>query len=184
MSEGQRAFDAGDFEKAASTGRAVLAANPQHAKANLLVGQASLRTQRFADSETHLARAIDLGESVELQVKHRHLGGLGLRESFCDGLVTLTREVLSYRSLSTKSHDFSVEPAGILEAKMLQFRIDMRIAIKNGTKVDRKNFDFVHPGMVRVNRDSASLITELRCATCDESMNIFFSLLEKIRGAS
>jgi len=181
MGEAQTAFRSGDYEKAASRARAVLATNPQQAKAILLVGQASYRLKRFADSITYLGRAIDLGEEVELPLKHRHGGGLGLREGFCDGRAVLSKKGFSFRGLDSREHDFTVEPAGILEVKSLQFRVDTRLAIRDGGKEDRKNFDFVHPGMIRIAPDRASLLTELRCVDCDESLNVFFTLLQKIR---
>jgi len=181
MGDAQTAFRAGDYEKAASTARSVLATNPQQAKAILLVGQASYRMKRFADSITYLGRAIDLGEEVELPLKHRHGGGLGLREGYCDGRAVLSKSGFSFRGLASKEHDFAVEPTKILEVRSLQFRVDTRLAIRNGTKEDKKNFDFVHPGAIRTAADNASLLTELRCVDCDESLNVFFTLLQKIR---
>ena len=181
MGDAQTAYRSGDYEKAASTARSVLAANPQQPKAILLVGQASYRMKRFADSITYLGRAIDLGEEVELPLKHRHGGGLGLREGYCDGRALLSKSGFSFRGLASKEHDFAVEPTKILEARSLQFRVDTRLVIKNGTKEDKKNYDFVHPGAIRAAADNASLLTELRCVDCDESMNVFFTLLQKIR---
>jgi serine/threonine protein kinase len=181
LSDAQTAYRSGDYEKAASTARSVLGANPQQAKAILLVGQASYRMKRFADSITYLGRAIDLGEEVELPLKHRHGGGLGLREGYCDGRALLSKNGFSFHGLASKEHDFAVEPTKILEARILQFRVDTRLAIKNGAKEDKKNYDFVHPGAIRTAADNASLLTELRCVDCDESMNVFFTLLQKIR---
>jgi serine/threonine protein kinase len=181
LGDAHNAFRLGDYEKAASSARTILMANPQHAGAVLLVGQASFRMKRYADSITYLGRAIDLGQEVELPVKHRHAGGLGLREGYCDGTVVLSKAGFGYHGSASKEHDFITEPAKVLEARSLQFRVDTRVAIRNGAKEDKKNFDFVHPGVIRVAADNASLLTELRCVACDESMNVLFTLLQRLR---
>jgi tetratricopeptide (TPR) repeat protein len=181
LGDAQAAYRSGDYEKAASKARSVLATNPQQAKAMLLVGQASYRMRGFADSITYLGRAIDLGEEVELPLKHRHGGGLGLREGYCDGRALLSTSGFRFSSSASREHDVAVDPAKILEVRSLRFRVDTKLAIRDGTKEDKKNYDFVHPGVIRAAADNAALLTELRCVDCDDSMHVFFTLLQKIR---
>ena len=180
----RRQFDAGRYADAAASALAVLDIFPEAGEAHLLVGRALYELGRFDDGAISLALAIAFGQQVALATKHRH-GGLGLREGFCAGTISVSREGVSYRSNSERDHDFFVAPNQILNLEQQVtrgsvLRIDTRIVEMNQGRERRRNFDFVHKDTVREQNPQSELYTILSCQNCDASMNVQATLMEYV----
>lgn len=179
LADATTSYRNGNFDRAAATARAVLTSHPESGRAASILGNSSFRMKRFAESITYFKRAIDLGEEVTIPANHRH-GGALIRESFCYGSAVLSRKTIGYRGTNSKEHNFTTASNKIIEVRNSPLRVDTRVAIVNGTKEDKKNYDFVHPRAVRRGADSAGLITELRCGDCDDSMDVLYALLQHL----
>lgn len=179
LADATTAYRNGHFDRAAATARAVLTSHPGSGRAAALLGNSSFRMKRFADSITYFKRAIDLGEEVTIPANHRH-GGALIREGFCSGSVVLSRRTIGYRGTHSQDHNFTTPSTKILEVRDSPLRVDTRVAIVNGAKEDKKNYDFVHPRAVRRGADSSGLVTELRCGNCDDSMEVLYALLQHL----
>ena len=163
--------------------RTVLELHPQAGEPYLLAGRALYALGSFDDSATFLRQAIDLGQEVELPTKHRH-AGLGLLENFCDGVLSLTKDEIVFRSFSSQDHGFRAAPQRMLELRPQAARnrrvtrIDSRITVLEGGRERTRNFDFLHKDTIReTNREGISL----SCRGCDASMNVQAALLQYLR---
>jgi serine/threonine protein kinase len=182
LAEANKSYQAGDFEKAASGSRLVLTTNPEQPKANLMLGHTSYRQKDFPKSIAFFSKAIDLGEQVVLPVKHHHGG---FPDYLCTGIVTLSRSSLAFHSTTASGHDFNVPANKILEIKnepLKASRVNVNVAIPNGKKEDKKDFNFHNPAADRYPVSPGSDMVALRCPDCDDSMFVLYRLLAKIRG--
>ena len=157
--------------------------HPQAGGPYLLAGRALYELRNFDDSAAFLRQAIDLGQEVELPAKHRH-AGLGLLESFCDGVLSLTKDEIVFRSFSGQDHSFRVAPQSVLELRPQAgrsgrvVRIDSRIAVLEEGRERTRNFDFLHKDTIRATTREG---TVLSCRGCDASMNVQAALLQHLR---
>jgi serine/threonine protein kinase len=180
LAEANRNFQAGEFEKAASGARLLLTTNPQQPKANLMLGRASYRQKKFSDSFTFFSKAIDLGEEVEIPVIHHH----GAFAYPCAGIVTLSKSRFAFRSTSSFGHDFSVPPGKILEIKNepeKAKRVNVNVTVPNGKKEETKDYNFQNTAAARIPNPDGSKGLVFQCPGCDDSMNVLYDLLDKLR---
>jgi serine/threonine protein kinase len=183
LAEGESLYRAGNMERALSTARTVLSGNAQQPKANLLAGRALYGLRQFNDSTTYLSRAVDLGEEVTLPTKHHHAGFPS--DGLCEGFVSLGRAAFAFRSTTAGGHDFSVAPSKILEVKnepQKASRINVKVAITNGNKEEKKDYNFQNAGATLIDTGTSRVsIYHVACNGCDDSMNVLYMLLTKIR---
>lgn len=182
LREARGRYSAEDFRGAMDRARKLLTIHPEESAAILLLGESLYRLGEFQESEIQLRQAIRRGETVTLPAKHRH-GGLGLREGFCRGALTLSKAAVSFRSSDQAKHGFTITPNQLKEVVAADktyrnsvIRIDTKIQDR-GNK--RRDFDFVHWKTERVpeRRDDPSFLT-LQCGHCDGSMNVQAALMQ------
>ena len=183
LSEVRTLFNTRRYSDVVRGARTVLELHPQAGEPYLLAGRALYELGNFDDSAAFLRQAIDLGQEVELPTKHRH-AGLGLLENFCDGVLSLTKDEVVFRSFSSQDHGFRAAPQRMLELRPQAARnrrvtrIDSRIAVLEGGRERTRNFDFLHKDTIReTNREGISL----SCRGCDASMNVQAALLQYLR---
>ena len=181
LQEAQGLFNVRQYRDAARAAEAVVTEYGDSGEAYLLLGKSRHELGRFDDSANFLGRAIELGQAVELPAKHRH-GGLGLRAGFCEGMIAVSRSVVTYRSAEGLDHSFVTTPDRIREVGLRDDRIAMRIAVLEGNRERERNFDFIHPDTVQRAADERGLRTELSCRRCDASLTVLLALLQKARG--
>lgn len=183
LSEVRTLFNTRRYSDVVRAARTVLELHPQAGEPYLLAGRALYALGSFDDSAAFLRQAIDLGQEVELPTKHRH-AGLGLLENFCDGVLSLTKDEIVFRSFSSQDHGFRAAPQRVLELRPQAARnrrvtrIDSRIAVLERGRERTRNFDFLHRDTIReTNREGISL----SCRGCDASMNVQAALLQHLR---
>ena len=183
LSEVRTLFNTRRYSDVVRGARTVLKLHPQAGEPYLLAGRALYALGSFDDSAAFLRQAIDLGQEVELPTKHRH-AGLGLLENFCDGVLSLTKDEIVFRSFSAQDHGFRAAPQRMLELRPQAARnrrvtrIDSRITVLEGGRERTRNFDFLHKDTIReTNREGISL----SCRGCDASMNVQAALLQYLR---
>ncbi len=181
LREAQGLFDVRQYRDAARAAGVVVTEYGDSGEAYLLLGKSVHELGRLDDSANFLGRAIELGQAVELPAKHRH-GGLGLRAGFCEGVIAVSRSVVTYRSAQGLDHSFVTTPDRIREVRLRDDRIAMKIAVLEGNRERERNFDFIHPDTVQRSADESGLLTELYCRRCDASLTVLVALLQKARG--
>jgi hypothetical protein len=82
-------FQSNLLDEVIKEGTAFLAANPDHAKINLRVGQSYFRKSQYAEAMPYLEKAFIAGEAISLPVK-RHRKQLGLYDALEDGTIEVT----------------------------------------------------------------------------------------------
>ena len=146
-----------------------------------------------------LSEAVTLGKEVSIPIKYNSMALDGQRYTaiyaccgnnavyMADGVVTLSKTTFGFRG-TVGVGSFSVSPDKILELAnqpAQSSRLYVKVAIKNkkGDKEDKKNFYFYNAGAIgegegTVGGPGASI----SCRGCDDSMNILYALLTRIRG--
>jgi hypothetical protein len=85
LAHAETAYKQGRYNEAATFSKAVLAKSPHQSSAERLLGQSNFMLGE-AETARHLNRALTLGETVTLPIRHHHLGGvLNMNEGFCAG---------------------------------------------------------------------------------------------------
>ncbi len=181
LQEAQGLFNVRQYRDAARAAEAVVTEYGDSGEAYLLLGKSMHELGRFDDSANFLGRAIELGQAVELPAKHRH-GGLGLRDGFCEGVIAVSRSVVTFRSAAGLDHSFVTTPDRIRAVSLRDDRIAMRIAVLEANRERERNFDFIHPDTVQRAADDRGLLTELSCRRCDASLTVLLALLQEARG--
>ena len=173
-------FDAGDYEAAADTARALLQMQADDGPAHLVLGRALYALGRFEDSIEPLRRAIALGERVELDARHRH--GVGeFRQGFCAGELTFGGGEVTFRSEEEGSHDFFAAADRITDVEVVEsidgqpFWLTSRVQDRGS---QRRRVDFVHRNVSRQFRSGNSRFSAiLVCSSCDGSLGVQAALM-------
>lgn len=177
-------FDTGNYQQAVDSARFVLGNHPDAGDAvHLLLGRALFELGRFNESIVPLRRAIDLGQQIELDAKHRHSGFLATRPDFCFGRIFLSKDEVRYRSRSELDHNFSVTPDRITDVEVA--RLDGGAVLQVNTQIDGDDFDFVHRHMVTLEApQEAPTLTVLHCERCDGSLRVLEVLMRYLSESS
>jgi hypothetical protein len=160
-------------------------------------------TRNLADFEND----IEVGREVSFPIKYDSTGpsgrrttalytpGGGLAVNMADGVLTLSKTTFAFsghcvinRGFGRVEHcDFRVSPGKILELANQpeqSSRLHVKVAIKNqkGDKEDKKDYYFYNAGATAVGDGSVGGPgTSIICSGCDDSMNVLYALLTKIR---
>ena len=181
LREAQGHFNLRRYREAADGAEAVLREYGEAGEAYLLLGRSRHAQGRFEESADYLGRAIEAGQEVELPAKHRH-GGLGLRAGFCDGVITVSRRRVVFRSADGADHSFAITPDRIRSVDVGQDRINTQIVVLDNGRERERDFDFIHPDTVRRSSRDSSFLTETACRGCDDSLWVLGEILQKARG--
>jgi len=133
-----------------------------------------------------LSEKIERGEEVVFKFKYNSAipGYLYL----ADGKVTLSKTAVAFR-FTYGLDDFTVSPEKILDVvsePQQNGRIHIKAAVKNkkGNKESTKDFYFYSPGAVAVGTGPGGAGGSIQCNGCDDSMNVLYALLQKVRAGS
>jgi hypothetical protein len=145
-----------------------------------------------------LANDIEAGREVSLPIKYNSAAPDGARYAaiyaccgngavyMADGVVTLSKTTLAFRG-TVGANDFNISPGRILELANQpeqSSRLHVKVAVKNkkGDKENKKDYYFYNAGAIGVGEGTvggpgASII----CSGCDDSINLLYVLLTRIR---
>ena len=110
------------------------------------------------------------------------MGGGGIREGFCSGTITLSRNEVSFLSGDQPDHGFSVAPDKIASMQVSQsiggsaFRLNTSVE-DDERGIRRRNFDFVHRNAAREREEPDSPVIVLTCPNCDASLDVQVALM-------
>jgi hypothetical protein len=134
------------------------------------------------------SKAVERGEDVIQKIKYNSAAEFGYAY-LQDGLMTVSKTTVAFRP-TFGSDPFTVSSDKILE---LNWRIitpldkpalHMKVAVKSkkGDKERKKDYYFYNPRAEAVGHQPSNVIS-LQCnGGCDDSMDVLFALLQKVRG--
>ena len=179
----QAELDFGDrrYDAVVEAGREVLSAEPNNARASLLVGQSFLRQKRYANASAHLAKAVALGERVDIPVKHHHYAFLS-GDALCDGYLSFGKGLFEFHSTSVAGHDFGVPVSKVYELVAEQVgggRLRAKVGVQKEKKEDRKTYNF-HTTDAYVSKQGGSTVNSVFCDACLPDLNAAFQLIQQL----
>lgn len=185
LSEAQADFGAQNYEKSAAIARKILAAEPDNAKANLMLGNSLFNLPDPADAHIYLARAIEGGEavSIPLRIYNKEKGNLQL----LPGNLIVTKNAVEFQA-TNQAFSFQATRGNITELyeKIDEFRvpyIGMKVAGIFNRKRGERTVKLYSEDAV-VHGATKKLICP-SCAGdscfCQSKNTVAFQLLEKWR---
>jgi hypothetical protein len=139
-----------------------------------------------------LEQAVSHGEEVVCNVKLSSVD-MAVGAYLYDGTVTVSSKGVSFHHTAGDRYkpDFMVMPSKILglafENPQPAQDINLRVAIMNRKgKEDKYTYQLYNSGaaLVVVSSSGYTNVAQLRCDGCDNSLNVLFDLLQKVRGTN
>jgi hypothetical protein len=139
-------------------GETFLAAQPDHARVNLRVGQAYFLKNQFREAMQYMERAFMAGESIGLPIK-RHRKAMGLFDSLENGVINVTPAGLQMQ-FGDDTYQLPFAQIERLEAQADPIR-GMLIYLKGGVvnkkgKTENKDYKIFAPSAVVVQSRDAN----------------------------
>jgi serine/threonine protein kinase len=126
----------------------ILARKPNLARADLLLGE-SYYNSGSAKAAEYLAKAIDMGETVTLPIKHHHYeGALKINEGLCSGYVKLGKAAFEFHSEEASSHDFTAPTDKIYDLRDESYKgglVHLKVGVQTGGVEVAQNYNFYAP---------------------------------------
>jgi PEGA domain len=130
-----------------------------------------------------LYEALDHGETITCDVKTNGFDIMA-GSTLNDEVITVSRAAISYGN-------FTVSPDKIVDvvnnpAQISSVSLKIATMNKKGTKENKKNFLFYNHGaaFVVVGNSGTINLVNLVCNGCDNSMNVLYALLQRVRGGN
>ncbi|MBI3650587.1 MAG: protein kinase [Acidobacteria bacterium] len=171
------------FRNAIATCTTILAANPQQATANRLLGQ-SYYNEGSDAGIGFLVKALEAGEKITLPIKHHHFEGMfHIDDGFCVGALVFQKGGLAFRSDEVSEHSFSVSGSAITDLRNeadKAGRIHIKAPFnKNGREV-MENFNF-HPPAAGLNSGKMRTTVFCNSPACLPQAETVYQLFLRLR---
>ncbi|MDQ3010117.1 MAG: protein kinase [Acidobacteriota bacterium] len=183
LARAEALYREGRYDEAAIFGKAVLAKSPDQSRAEALLGQSYFMLGQD-ETVSHLNRALALGATVTLPIKHHHLGGiLKLKEGFCPGELLLQKGAIEFHSYSESNHSFRIAPQALIELRdesRLAGRIHTRIAIDRGGATQAQNYNF-YPALTGRRGNRLRVTAACNSPLCLHQAEAVYQLLRQLK---
>jgi len=176
LTQAKEQYDKGSYPQAAQLARLILTTKPEDAKANMLLGSSLFLSGSYDDSIAPLTKAISLGESFSMPIRHKH-GNSWSGKSVCTGRLTLRGSELEFTSREYPDEGFHVAYAKIYELALKDsLRLNMKVGVpKPGSnKEDKREFNFYSPDAVA----TGMIVT---CGQCQQQLQALLQLIQQFR---
>jgi tetratricopeptide (TPR) repeat protein len=186
LAQGMESLKQGNYSKAISIAREILASKPDEPKAHWLLGVGYFYSENYEAAVASLYKAISLGESVSIPVKHYHkiaggFGGLYL----CSGFLTLRKSTFEFHSSNKTGEDFSVGYDKLYELRPENpstGRLHTKVGILKNKKEDKPNYNLYAPEAdIRKVNFNGTLVDEVYCSNCEPKMDALYKLLQQLK---
>jgi Caspase domain len=164
-------FQSNLMDEVIKDGETFLAGQPDHARANLRVGQAYFLKNQYREAMTYLERAFLAGESIGMPVK-RHRKAMGLFDSLENGVIQVTPAGLQMQ-FGGDTYQLPFAQIERLEAQADPAR-GMLIYLKGGVinkkgKTENKDYKIFAPsaGIVQTRDAAGNTIPVAVCRGCE-----------------
>jgi len=133
-----------------------------------------------------LSAAIDRGEDVVFNIKYDY--AVAPYHYLHDGIVTVNKNAVVFDG-RIGDLDFTVSPEKILEMtnhpqQAALIRLKVSVKNKKGDKESKKDLYFYNLGATTVGSGPGGTGFSIACNRCDDSMNVLYALIQKVRGIS
>jgi hypothetical protein len=133
-----------------------------------------------------LSAAIERGEDVVFRIKYDY--AVAPYHYLHDGVISVSKTAVAFDG-RIGDLDFTVSPDKILEVTNQPQQaslIRLKVAVKNkkGDKESKKDLYFYNLGAATVGSGPGGTGLSIACNRCDDSMNVLYALLQKVRGKS
>jgi hypothetical protein len=185
--QAERDYKDGSLDQVIANTREILAARPDHAQAQALMGLSYYRAGRFANAIASLVKAAQLGQTFNIPIKHHHK--LLFDDDLCMGYLTFGKTAFEFHSTSKSGHDFSVPFDKIYmiagEADR-GGRLHVKVGIQKEKKEDKKDYNF-HPVAAGLGKEVLANgqqgFTKVFCNNCFAEIQALQQLLQEIKQA-
>jgi caspase domain-containing protein len=164
-------FQSNLMDEVIKDGQTFLAAQPDHARVNLRVGQAYFLKNQFPEAMQYMERAFMAGESIGLPIK-RHRKAMGLFDSLENGVINVTPAGLQMQ-FGDDTYQLPFAQIERLEAQADPIR-GMLIYLKGGVvnkkgKTENKDYKIFAPsaGIVQSRDANGNTIPVAMCRGCE-----------------
>jgi tetratricopeptide (TPR) repeat protein len=183
LAHAETAYKQGRYTEAATFSKAVLAKSPDQSSAERLLGQSYFMLGED-EAARHLTRALTLGETITLPIRHHHLGGvLNMNEGFCAGDLLLQKGAIEFRSYDERKHSFRILPQALLELRDESHRsgrIHTRIDTGQGGATRLQNYNF-YPSLTGRREEGLRLSAACRSPLCQHQAEAVYQLLRQLK---
>ena len=179
--QAERDYKDGNMNEVASLTRDILATQPDHAKAHALVGLSYFRAGKYANAVASLAKAVALGEKINIPIKHHHK--ILFNDDLCEGYLTFGKDTFEFHSTNRSGHDFAVpldKVYLITAAADRGGRLQIKIGIAKEKKEDKKDYNF-HPFRAGLAQDTTQGLIKAVCNDCQGEVQALQQLLQEIK---
>jgi len=183
LARAESAYKEGRYDESAMFSKAVLAKLPDQPRAEALLGQSNFMLGQ-GETVSHLNRALTLGATVTLPIRHHHLGGiLNLNDGFCSGELLLQKGAIEFRSDNERNHSFRIAPQSLIEVRnesQRAGRIHTRIAIGRDGQTRLQNYNF-YPAPT--GRRASRLRVSAACDSpiCQHQADAIYQILRQLK---
>jgi len=179
VAQAKENYDRHNYSAAMALARAVLTIQPEHPKANDLLGSCLYFQGQSGDAMPYLKKAILNGEPKSIQVLHRH-GSNWNGKTLSPGRLTLYREAIEFSSTDYPDQSFRIPYSNISTVSIKdQTRLELKVRVKlpKNRKESQEEYNFYSTDAVATGR----LIT---CSQCSTIMRFALQLLMEFRPGS
>src|ERR1044071_679032 len=175
LAQARASYDQQNYNTAISLASILLATQPEHAKANALIGVSMFSSGNYADSLPYMLKAMTLGESISFPVKHRH-GGSWAGKSLCSGNITLSPNTFEFHSTDYVADHFRIPYSKISEMAVKdEIRLFTKVAvIKPDGKEGERGYDFY-------STDANAQGRMVYCSSCLPQMRVIIQLMRQFK---
>ncbi|MCA1816820.1 MAG: PEGA domain-containing protein [Acidobacteria bacterium] len=174
LAQAGEAFRQNRGEQAVELTRQLLSLQPDNPKAHALLGAYYYDRDNLSEASSHIVKALSLGESVSVPVKHRH-GNQWSGKSLCNGVLTLRRDGLAFRSNEVPSDDFSIPYSKLYEYGLKEMlSLTMKVGIMKGKKEDKTDYKFYS-----ADADATGVL--ITCAQCQSHMAALVQIIRQFK---
>lgn len=184
----ETSFQAGQFDQTLTFGGMAYPHMSSHPRLNFILGISHLRKNRQAEALGYLRRAVELGESITINVKHFHKLKKG--EGLCQGQLVLRRGELEFRSGENPADSFRVainrvsglrptsDRGGGLSMKVYLLALDKKKKLKE----QWVDYDFHPPEAALQSKDprKANSPQFVTCYGCGPTAQLFYTFVEQL----
>jgi tetratricopeptide (TPR) repeat protein len=179
----QAELDYGDrsYDAVIKSSREILSAQPDHPRANLLLGLSFLKLKRYTNSAAYLTKALALGERIDIPIKHHHYVLLS-GDALCEGYLSFSKNLFEFHSTTQAGHDFGVPFSKINEFVAEQLnggRLRVKVGIQKENKEDRKTYNFYLTDAY-ISKKAGTSVDSVFCDVCQQDLMALFQLIQQL----
>ena len=180
VTQAKENYDKHNYPAAMVLARSVLSIQPEHPKANDLMGGCLYFKGQYDDAIPYLAKAIAGGEPTVIPVLHKH-GGSWNGKTLSPGRLTFYRESLEFYSTDYPDQSFRIPYTSVTEMSVkdqnAHLNLKVRMKLPKNRKETQEEYNFY-------STDAVATGVLVTCSQCSSTMRFTLQLLRHFRPGS